>query len=303
MHQDRVEVVWIVVVVLICCFYLFLYLAEFILNISATLLHHLIQLLDNLLRLSTLLCLRVNAFPNVSRRTNSWVISPLPSGGNKFWRTTKRDVLAERDALHEVGGFLDALNEVVLIHLLKIFPENDSLLLQLGRGSLDGRDPPNVILKHLVDVDALFECELFAVLHNLLLLFIVADPIQGEEEDVRRVFNPELILALHLLRRANIYRLAERLSILVVGYLTGLCALPVFHQPIVQQLQDAWADLALQALHHNLFTHVVSHLCQGDSLPIKVLTYRIVVLGLLRDGRGIHRRYSPKERLVHSTRL
>jgi len=64
MHQYTMEVVSIVVIVLVRSLDLFLNRAELALNIVSALYHHLLQLVDHLLGLATLLSLRVNAFPD-----------------------------------------------------------------------------------------------------------------------------------------------------------------------------------------------------------------------------------------------
>lgn len=207
MHQDRVQVVSIVVVVLVCRFYLLFNVLQLALNFCTALLHHLGQLLHHLLRLCALLSLRINTFPDIGQ-VGDWVISPLPRSLRKIWSAAQRHFLPERDALHEVSCVLDALNKLVLVHLFESFPVLDALLLELGGGTLDGGYTTNIVFEHLVDVDALVEYELLVVLHNLLLLLVVCHAIQRKKEYVRWIFNPELVFTLHLLRGAYVDRTA-----------------------------------------------------------------------------------------------
>ena len=199
MHQDTVEVVSIVVIVLVRSLDLFLNGAKLALNIVSALYHHLLQLVDHLLSLPTLLSLRVNAFPDAGQ-VREWVVAPLAGSGCQIWRAAKRDILPCRDALHEIGGLLDTFNYFVLVHLFEDFAELGSLVLQLGGGPLDCSDAANVILQHLVDVDTFVELELLAVLYDFLLLLIISHSIERKEQHIRRVLYPELIPADHFFR-------------------------------------------------------------------------------------------------------
>lgn len=112
---------------------------------------------------------------------------------------------------------MEGFKDGVLLAGVELLAQGLDLLLESAGTLSDAIDAADVTLEELVDVDSFVELELFEIFDELELLFVILDSIQGEDEDVGRIFDPALVDA------------DLRLTCFIVGDLIPARLLPVIH--------------------------------------------------------------------------
>ena len=94
---------------------------------------------------------------------------------------------------------LDSLGEVFEYGIgfagLELEPQGLDFFLETARSLTHPFDSSDVALKQLVDMYGFLKLELLVILHQFELFFVILDPIQRKDQDIRRIFNPVLIYA------------------------------------------------------------------------------------------------------------
>jgi len=142
-------------------------------------------------------------------------------------RLRHRELLSIGESLHVGARLLKTVRDRILTHLLQLPAQLFYFDLPVCSLTASALDSALISFKHAVCVNHLIEFKSVVVLHKLVLLNIVLEPLQREKKDVWRRANPVFINA-DLILELGLYYL--RLFDFIIVYLVPRRLLPIINQ-------------------------------------------------------------------------